>query len=79
MTPGALSRIEAAQFVGVAPTTFDELVRTGVMPPRRSIPGHNRFVWLLEELQSALRDLPVDGRAAPVDGSTSNGWDGVRV
>lgn len=79
MTPGALSRKEAAQFVGVAPSTFDELVRTGVMPPRRSIPGHNRFVWLLEELQAALRDLPVDGRGEQVDGAEMSGWDGVRA
>lgn len=79
MTPGALSRKEAAEFVGVAPSTFDELVKVGEMPPPRRFRGCNRVVWLLDELRSALSNLPVDGRAEQVDADAANGWEGVRV
>jgi len=34
--PRGLSRVEAARYVGVSPSTFDKLVNDGVMPrPKR--------------------------------------------
>lgn len=83
MTPGALSREEAAAYVGVAPSTFDELVRAREMPPARRFKTCRRVVWLTDELAEALRELPVDGaRAKPAEAlpdADAYGWEGARV
>ena len=62
MTPAALSRIEAAEYVGLSPGSFDKLVGEGRMPRARSYEPHvNRQVWLRAELDAALNDLPTQG------------------
>lgn len=53
----ALSREQAAGAVGVSPTTFDELVRSGAMPPPRQITS-KRIVWDVDEVHSAFKALP---------------------
>lgn len=58
--PGALKREDAARYVGVGATTFDELVRRGEMPFPRRYRSCNRIVWLTRELDQALEDLPSD-------------------
>lgn len=55
-----LSRIEAAIYVGVGLTKFDELVAEGRMPGPRLIDG--RKVWDIRGLDLAFDDLPVDGQ-----------------
>jgi excisionase family DNA binding protein len=55
-----LSRIEAAIYVGVGLTKFDELVAEGRMPGPRLIDG--RKVWDIRRLDLAFDDLPVDGQ-----------------
>lgn len=64
--PGALSRQEAAAYVGVSTTTLDKLVAAGEMPPPRRYKHAQRLVWLRRELDDALEDLAVDG-AGPVN------------
>ena len=61
-----LSREEAAMFVGVSASKFDELVRDGRMPGPKRIDG--RKVWDVRQLDLAFDDLPVE----------SNSWDDVQ-
>jgi hypothetical protein len=53
-----LSRIEAAMYVGVGATKFDELVATGRMPKPKCI--DNRKVWDILALDQAFDLLPDD-------------------
>ena len=59
--PAALSRIEAARYCGVSPSTFDQLLEAGVMPAPRVVPAVRRKLWLRVELDAALEDMPVAG------------------
>ena len=69
----ALSRTEAAHYVGVGVTTFDTLVEKGEMPRPRRYRSAKRVVWLRRELDQHLADLPVDG-----PGHTDQ-YDGVKL
>jgi hypothetical protein len=51
-----LSRLEAAMYVGVSPSKFDELVTDGRMPGPRAIDA--RKVWDVRELDMAFDELP---------------------
>ena len=62
-----LSRIEAAQYVGIGATKFDELVADGRMPTPRKIDG--RKVWDLAEIDVAFDSLPRDSTDA-----ATNSW-----
>jgi predicted DNA-binding transcriptional regulator AlpA len=53
-----LSRIEAAHYVGVGSTKFDELVAMGRMPKPKRI--DSRKVWDIQELDLAFDLLPED-------------------
>lgn len=61
-----LSRDEAAMYVGISASKFDELVRDGRMPAPKRIDG--RKVWDLHQLDLAFSELPVEG----------NSWDDVQ-
>jgi hypothetical protein len=64
-----LSRPEAAIYLGISPSKFDELVKDGRMPRCRLIDA--RKLWDIFELDMAFDQLPHEnGRAA-----TSNSWD----
>lgn len=78
MTPGALSRKEAARFVGVSASSFDKLVKSGEMPAPIRFRGCNRVLWSVDKLRAALGN-PVDGPAGAVDAEAETGWEGVRV
>jgi predicted DNA-binding transcriptional regulator AlpA len=67
--PRGLSREEAARYVGVGPTKFDELVRDRRMPRPKRIDG--RVVWDRLALDAAFSDLPSDGAVNPLDGLPS--------
>jgi excisionase family DNA binding protein len=60
-----LSRIEAAIYVGIGLTKFDEMVADGRMPSPRLIDG--RKVWDIRRLDMAFDALPADG--TPEEGS----------
>ena len=56
--PRGLSRDEAARYVGVGPTLFDEMVKDGRMPrPKRA---NSRAVWDRVALDAAFTELPGD-------------------
>jgi excisionase family DNA binding protein len=64
-----LNREEAAVYVGVSPTKFDELVKDGTMPAPKKI--GSRRIFDMRELDLIFGDLPVEGRANP----DANDWD----
>lgn len=51
-----LQRVEAAVYVGISPTKFDELVADGRMPRPKRIDG--RRVWDIRALDVAYDALP---------------------
>jgi excisionase family DNA binding protein len=62
LPPRGLSRVEAAAYVGISPTKFDELVKDGRMPAPKRING--RVVWDRLKLDAAFEALPDDGGCA---------------
>lgn len=57
--PRGMARDEAARYIGVGTTKFDELVADGRMPKPKRIDG--RKVWDRLALDLAFTDLPADG------------------
>lgn len=53
--PRGMSRDEAARYIGVSATKFDELVSSRRMPPPKKIDG--RVVWDRLRLDAAFSDL----------------------
>lgn len=58
LPPRLLSRVEAAEYVGVSPTLFDALVRERTMPPPKRL--HARVLWDRLRLDQAVAALPDD-------------------
>jgi excisionase family DNA binding protein len=63
--PRGLSRDEAARYMGVGATKFDEMVADGRMPRPKRIDG--RVVWDRIKLDMAFSDLPEDNKTNPLD------------
>ena len=57
--PRGLSRPEAAAYIGVGPTLFDEMVGDGRMPRPKRI--NAEVVWDRVALDAAFAALPNDG------------------
>lgn len=77
LPPFGINREQAAELVGVSPTTFDKMVAAGRMP-RPRIASAGRLVYDVAEVAEAFRKLPHHGPVVdPVDedGSGSNPWD----
>lgn len=65
LAPRGLCREAAAEYIGVSPSTFDQLVKDGLMPTPKRI--GRRVVWdrcRVDEMFSALDD---DGAVNPWD------------
>lgn len=63
--PRGMDRIEAARYIGVGPTKFDEMVADGRMPRPKRVDG--RVVWDRLRLDAAFSDLSEDKRVNPLD------------
>jgi predicted DNA-binding transcriptional regulator AlpA len=63
--PRGLSRIEAATYIGVSPSLFDEMVRDGRMPNPKTV--NSRVIWDRYRLDEAFEELP--------DKTERNPWD----
>ena len=61
--PRGLSRTEAARYVGISPTLFDELVKDGRMPGPRRI--NSRAVWDRIEVDVFFDALPTQVSERP--------------
>ena len=68
LAPRGLSRVQAAEYIGVGVTKFDEMVDDGRMPKPKRIDGRN--VWDRAQLDEAFAAL--DDGAGP-----KNEWDGL--
>jgi predicted DNA-binding transcriptional regulator AlpA len=55
-----LSRAEAAEYVGVGVTLFDQMVGDGRMPKPKLI--NSRKVWHRQQLDAAFAALPEEGQ-----------------
>lgn len=66
-----LSREEAAMYIGISPTKFDELVTAGGMPTARRI--GTRRIWDVWELDLAFNQLPREDGAS--DTAPADGWE----
>jgi excisionase family DNA binding protein len=62
-----LSRVEAAEYVGVSSSKFDQLISDGRMPGARRIDG--RKIWDVRELDLYFDELPRENQ--------ENSWEGV--
>jgi predicted DNA-binding transcriptional regulator AlpA len=62
-----LRRVEAAIYIGISPTKFDEMVQDGRMPRPKRIDGAT--VWDQRRLDLAFEALPDEGDDA------GNPWD----
>jgi hypothetical protein len=66
--PRGLRREDAAAYIGVGTTKFDEMVRNGRMPAPKRVDGC--VIWDRYRLDEAFEALPDDGEPA-------DGWDKV--
>jgi hypothetical protein len=69
LPPRGLSRVEAAEYIGVSATKFDQMVVDGRMPKPKRIDG--RVVWDRLQLDMAFAALPNEG--SEVVPTSSNG------
>jgi predicted DNA-binding transcriptional regulator AlpA len=60
-----LSREEAASYVGVSVTLFDEMVKDGRMPRPKRV--NSRLVWGRVALERAFAELPEEGQTVESD------------
>jgi hypothetical protein len=60
-----LSRVEAALYLGISPSKFDELRKDGRIGPARLIDG--RKVWDVRELDLVFEALPLESNDSAED------------
>jgi hypothetical protein len=59
LTPGVLYEVAAAKYVKIDIMDFRELVRSGIIPSRSHY-GRTRKIYLKEDLDRYLRNLPIN-------------------
>ena len=60
-----LSRVEAAAYIGVSPSKFDELRKAGRVPPPKTL--DNRLIFTIERLDEFLDALPDENQIDNTD------------
>lgn len=73
--PRGLRREAAADWIGFSPTKFDELVKSGLMPPGKMVRGCR--VWDRYLLDIAFENLPDDDATPDLVPSAPGDWSGV--
>lgn len=63
--PRGLSHVEAARYIGLGVTKFDELVERGLMPRAKRIGG--RVIWDRIALDLAFSALPTEGERTTLE------------
>jgi hypothetical protein len=58
LTPAVLYEVAAAKYVKIDIAEFRNLVRSGIIPARTH-PGRTRSIYLKEDLDRYLRQLPI--------------------
>ncbi len=69
LAPRGLSRVQAATYVGVGATLFDEMVEDSRMPAPKRI--NSKTVWDRQALDEAFAGLPTAEDANPWDGENA--------
>lgn len=69
LPPRGLARPEAARYVGISPTTFDEMVKDGRMPKPKMI--GSKPIWDVRALDLFFDELPDQGTAPDKWGAVS--------
>lgn len=59
--PRGLSRVEAARYVGVSPSTFDKLVNSGEMPQPKRVGGRRIYDRAALDAAFDLLDMGAGG------------------
>ena len=77
LPPRGLSRVQAAAYIGVSPTKFDQMVADGRMPPPKRIDG--RLVWDIRRLDISFEALPDEPGRGPPEAEQDDVWARVRV
>ena len=67
LAPRGLSRVEAAAYIGVSPSLFDQLVHDRRMPAPKQI--NTRKIWDRKRLDQAFEMIPDE------DQTMNNPWD----
>ena len=70
LSPRGLSRQAAAEYFGVAPSTFDLAVKDGTVPAPKHFRG--RVIWDREALDRAFENLPSNDESNPWDKALSS-------
>jgi predicted DNA-binding transcriptional regulator AlpA len=63
--PRGMNRDEAARYIGVGNTKFDEMVADRRMPRPKRVDG--RVIWDRLRLDAAFTDLPEEKKVNPLD------------
>jgi predicted DNA-binding transcriptional regulator AlpA len=72
LPPRGLRRTEAAAYVGISPSMFDQMIEAGLMPRPKRFGG--RVIWDRREIDDAFDCLP-GGECAKAE--PPNPWDQV--
>ncbi len=64
-----LSRVEAAAYLGISPSKFDELRKTGRIGPAKILDG--RKLYAMEMLDEFFNELPEENHEAAGDWTVS--------
>lgn len=75
--PLGMNREEAAWYLRISPSKFDQLVADGRMPQPRMLDG--RRVWSRHEIEVSFYNLPAKLKTNPWDEVLSNGLDSDEV
>lgn len=59
LPPRGLSRVQAAEYIGVSPSTFDKMVADGQMPTPKKMRG--RVIWDRKRLDQFFDAFDDDG------------------
>ncbi len=65
IAPRGLCREDAARYLAIGTTLFDQHVKAGTLPKPKMIGG--RKVWDVRKLDRAFDDLPEEGEVHPWD------------
>ncbi len=70
-----LNRVDSARYLGICPTSFDELRRSGLVAKPRKY--GNRLLWDIRDLDECFDRLPRDGEDVAPKGSKPANDDGL--
>lgn len=77
LAPRGLTRDEAAGYLGIGTTLFDDLVKAGALPPARKLRGAVR--WDRLEVDAAFEKLPRNGPDPARDPPPDDPWSRPRA